>query len=61
MKDNFYNISNGEYAKLLFSQFSEGRVIAELNDYLSLDFIPRFGGGIGITRMNRAMKLEGLL
>ena len=61
MKDNFYNISNGEYAKLLFSKFTEGRVIKELNDYLSLDFIPRFGAGIGITRMARAMELEGLL
>jgi hypothetical protein len=33
----------------------------ELDDYLNLDFFPRFGAGIGVNRMARAMKLEGLL
>ncbi len=62
MKNNFYNISNGEYAQLLFEQFGEQRVIDELDEYLlSYDFFPRYGGGIGMTRMARAMKLEGLL
>ena len=28
---------------------------------LSYDFFPRFGAGIGLTRMARAMKLEGLI
>ena len=61
MRSNFHSISNGEYANLLFSKFTEERVIKELDEYLSLDFFPRFGGGIGMTRMARAMKLEGLL
>ena len=61
MKDNFYNISGGEYAKLLFQQFTEQRVIDELGEYLSHDFFPRFGGGIGLTRMARALELESLL
>ena len=62
MRDNFYNISDGKYAQLLFDQFGEQRVIDELDEYLlSYDFFPRYGGGIGMTRMCRAMKLEGLI
>lgn len=61
MRHNFFNISEGQYAKLLFSAFGEERVMAELDEYLSLPMFPRFGGGIGITRMARAMQLEGLL
>ena len=61
MRNNFHSISDGEYANLLFSKFTEERVIKELDEYLSLDFFPRFGAGIGMTRMARAMKLEGLL
>lgn len=57
----FYNVSDGGYAKLLFNQFTKKRVVEELEKYLSLEMIPRYGGGIGITRMERAMKLEGLL
>jgi hypothetical protein len=29
----------------------------ELEEFLSYDFFPRFGGGIGITRMMRALSL----
>jgi len=61
MRDNFYTISGGQYAKLLFSAFGEERVEKELNDYLSLPMFPRFGGGIGVTRMARAFRLAGLL
>jgi len=61
MKHYFETVSNGKYAKLLFNQFTEERVMKELNAYLSLEMIPRYGGGIGITRMERAMKLAGLL
>jgi len=28
-----------------------------LNDFLSFDFFPRFGGGIGMTRLARAYEL----
>lgn len=61
MRNNFFTISDGQYAKLLFSAFGEERVMKELDEYLSLHMFPRFGGGIGITRMARAMKLAGLL
>lgn len=61
MRHNFYTVSNGEYAKLLFKLFGKERVETELNAYLALPMIPRFGAGIGVTRMIRAMKLEGLL
>ena len=61
MRDNFYTISNGQYAKLLFNAFGEERVKKELDDYLALTMFPRFGAGIGVTRMARAMELAGLL
>jgi len=61
MKNNFMTISNGEYSQLLFNKFSKERVMQELDKYLSLPMFERFGGGIGITRMARAMKLSGLL
>ena len=34
---------------------------AELDEFLSHDFMPRYGGGIGVTRMISAMKRAGLL
>ena len=61
MRHNFYTISGGQYAELLFKLFTKERVEKELNAYLKLQMIPRFGAGIGVTRMIRAMKLEGLL
>lgn len=61
MRNNFYTISEGQYAKLLFSAFGEERVKNELEEYLSLPMFPRFGAGIGITRIARAMKLADLL
>jgi aspartyl/asparaginyl-tRNA synthetase len=61
MYENFLNISDGQYANLLYKQFTEDRVLKELDDYLNLDFFPRFGAGIGVNRMARAMKLEGII
>lgn len=61
MRDYFFNISDGQYAKLLFNAFGKERVIAELDEYLALPMIPRFGGGIGVGRLARAMRLEGLI
>lgn len=61
MRENFYTISEGQYANLLFKAFGEKRVTEELEEYLSFNFFPRFGGGIGLTRLARAMKLEDLL
>ena len=57
MRELFYTISDGGYAGKLFELFGKERVEQELDEFLSLDFFPRFGGGIGITRMARAMEM----
>lgn len=57
MEDRFHSISNGMYADLLYSHFGKDRVLKELHEFLSLDMIPRFGGGIGMTRMIRTLKM----
>ncbi len=61
MKEQFYTISDGEYAKLLFNLFGKDRVELELFKFLSHDFIPRYGGGIGVTRLISAMKRANLM
>ena len=61
MRQTFNTISNGEYANMLYANFSKERVQEEMNEFLSKDFFPRFGGGIGMTRMIRAMKLSKLI
>ena len=61
MREQFYTISEGGYADLLFNLFGKERVEEELNEFLAHDFIPRFGGGIGVTRMISAMKRANLL
>jgi aspartyl/asparaginyl-tRNA synthetase len=60
-KKAFYSIEEGCYAQKLFDLFGKDKVEEELNDFLGQTFFPRSGGGIGITRMIRAMKLEGLM
>lgn len=57
MRQRFMTISNGEYAGTLFGEFTRERTMAELDDYLSNDFFARFGGGIGVTRLIRSLKL----
>jgi hypothetical protein len=61
MRHNFFTVSNGIYAQLLFEEFGEKRVMEELDDYLALPMFTRFGGGIGIMRLENAMKCAGLL
>jgi len=61
MKKQFNAISDGEYADLLFSTFTKKRVQSELDNFLEFDFIKRCGGGIGLTRLIRAMKLSSLI
>ena len=61
MRQMFYNISDGNYAKILFSNFTKERVEKELDEFLKFKFFQRSGGGIGVTRMIRAMKLSNLL
>ena len=61
MRKMFNEISNGEYSNMLFAHFSKERVQSEMNNFLSKEFFPRFGGGIGMTRLIRAMKLSNLI
>lgn len=61
MREAFKNISNGQYAKTLYAQFTRDRVERELEDFFSLDFIPRSGGGIGLTRLIKSLKKQNLL
>ena len=60
MRELFYSISSGQYAKLLFNHFGKLRVERELEDYFSLNTFERFGGGIGVTRMCRALSMLNL-
>jgi aspartyl/asparaginyl-tRNA synthetase len=56
----FHTISEGGYAKMLFDLFGKERVMRELDAYLALNFFPRFGGGIGLTRLEHAYIQAGL-
>jgi aspartyl/asparaginyl-tRNA synthetase len=61
MKHEFYTISDGKYAQKLFDLFGQDRVEKELSEFLTLDFIPRSGAGIGLTRlMDAVSKREGV-
>ncbi len=61
MRDRFYEIENGRYAGKLFELFGKERVERELEEFLKFPFFPRSGGGIGITRLIRAMEKSGIL
>ena len=61
MEKSFYTISKGKYAQKLFDLFGKDRVEKELNEFLELNFIPRSGGGIGLTRLIDAMKKGGIM
>lgn len=61
MRHLFHTISDGMYADILYAQFGKERVEKELENFLSFEFFERCGGGIGITRLIRAMKLEKLI
>lgn len=54
MSKRFSSISGGQYKKLLVDHFGTVRVINELSEYLSLNMTPRYGAGIGLTRLARA-------
>jgi len=60
MREQFHTISDGEYAGTLYNIFSKKRVEEELEEFLAFDFFPRFGGGIGMTRILRALQLSNL-
>jgi len=55
MRDTFYTISDGQYAQLIIDLFGKERVEKELEEFLSFDFFPRSGGGIGLQRLMKAL------
>jgi len=57
MREMFYSIEDGKYCQKLFDLFGKERVEKELEEFLGMDFFPRFGGGIGMTRLARAYEL----
>ncbi|MBI2356414.1 MAG: transposase [Candidatus Doudnabacteria bacterium] len=62
MRELFHTISGGKYAGKLYELFGKDRVEKELEEFLSLDFFPRFGGGIGMTRlMSAAFEFRNLV
>tara|TARA_B100001059_G_scaffold29068_1_gene23522 strand:- start:1490 stop:2431 length:942 start_codon:yes stop_codon:yes gene_type:complete len=61
MRHRFETISEGGYKAKLFELFGEERTMAEMKEYLEFDFFKRSGGGIGMTRLIRSMRKEGLL
>ena len=60
MHDQFHTISEGGYAKLLYDKFGYDRVEKELDEFLSYDFFPRYGGGIGVNRLMSALENCGV-
>ena len=58
MREMFYTIEDGGYSAKLFELFGKERVEKELDEFLSMDFFPRFGAGIGLTRLARAYELN---
>lgn len=61
MRTSFHTISGGLYADMLFTRFGKERVVEELESFLSFNFFERCGGGIGMNRLIRAIKLSGLM
>ena len=61
MLDRFKTIMGGAYKDKMYELFGEERTMAEMEDFFKFDFIKRSGGGIGVTRLIRSMKLEGLM
>ena len=57
MREMFYTIEDGKYSAKLFELFGKERVEKELEDFLTYEFFPRFGGGIGMTRLARAYEM----
>jgi aspartyl/asparaginyl-tRNA synthetase len=61
MREMFYTISDGQYKDILYNTFGKERVDKELDEFLDREFFPRYGGGIGVTRMIRAMEQSQLM
>lgn len=61
MRKEFKTSVGGEFSKTLYEKFGKERVDKELEEYYSMDMIPRSGGGIGFTRLLNFMRYHNLL
>ena len=61
MLNRFMTIMDGAYKDKMYELFGEDRTMDEMKDFLDFEFFPRSGGGIGVTRLIRSMKMEGLM
>ena len=61
MRERFNTIMEGAYKDKIYELFGKDRTDKEMDDYLDFEMFPRSGGGIGVTRLIRSMKLEGLI
>jgi aspartyl/asparaginyl-tRNA synthetase len=61
MRKQFHTISEGKYAGKLYELFGKERVEKELEEFLTLPMVPRYGGGMGMTRMINALYAIGTL
>ena len=61
MRKRFNTIMEGGYRDKLYELFGSERTEKEMDDYLEFNFMKRCGGGIGMTRLIRSMKMEGLI
>jgi len=60
MRTAFETLMDGEYASTLRELFG-ARIDREITAFLSHQFVKRYGGGIGLNRLVRAMRGAGLL
>jgi len=61
MLSRFLSINGGDYNRLLCNKFGKRVVEKHMDVFLGRDFIPRYGGGIRVTRMIRAMEMSDLI
>ena len=61
MKHFFDTSVNGDFKKTLYDKFGKERVDKEIEEYFSMNMIPRSGGGIGFTRLLNFMRYHNLL
>ena len=61
MRNQFNTVSDGQYAKTLYGRFTKERVEKEMGTYLNHKFIERCGGGIGLDRLIRSLKMNNLM
>lgn len=61
MKKNIKLQDSGNYLNTMYDLFGKDRVDNEIDEYTDYKFVPRCGGGLGMSRIIRGLKLEGIL